>query len=302
MYKGLLYFVALVILCCSTPQAQAGFLRDLIKERRQHKESGNVSEITPSFADVAYGEDKKQVIDVYAPLDAHNAPIIVIVHGGGWKYGDKTIRGKIGSKAAHYVRNGYVFISVDYRLLPTPPDKQAQDVASALAMVQNKAQSWGGDPSRIVLMGHSAGAHLVTLLSAHPAAWSSVGLKPWAGTVSLDSAALDLVDIMSKKHVSMYDDVFGSDKEYWAQNSPLSQLSGDALPILAVCSTTRKDDSCANAQIFVTAGQDLGKEYQIFSVDKNHAKVMADVGVDPEYTGRIDQFVESLIKHKNLRR
>mgnify|MGYP001610410024 FL=1 len=301
MYQGLLYFVAFTFLCCSIPQAQAGVLLDRIKERRQQKESGDVSKIAPSFADVAYGKDKKQTVDVYIPQDAHNAPIIVMVHGGGWKYGDKTMRGKVSSKASHYLKNGYVFISVDYRLLPTPPDKQAQDVASALAMVQEKSRSWCGDPSRIVLMGHSAGAHLVALVSAHPATWLSVGLKPWAGTISLDSAALDLVAIMSGKHVSLYDDAFGDDKEYWAQNSPLSQLSGDALPMLALCSTTRKDDSCANAQIFVTAGQDLGKLYQIFPVEKSHKDIIADVGVDHEYTGRIDQFVESVLQRKNLR-
>lgn len=301
MYRnGLFAVLVFSILCASVPQAQAGLLRDFIKEHRQNKAADDTSKIAPSFADVAYGEDEKQTIDVYAPRDAHNAPIIVMVHGGAWKYGDKTLRGKVGSKAAHYIRNGYIFVSVDYRLLPTPPDQQAQDVARAMAMVQEKAHIWGGDPSRIALMGHSAGAHLVALLSAHPAAWSAVGLKPWAGTVSLDSGALDLVAIMSRKHVSLYDDAFGDNKEYWEQNSPFSQLSGDAVPVFAVCSTTRKDDSCANAQIFVTAGQGLRKPYQIFPVEKNHKEIMADVGVDRDYTGRIDQFVESVMQRKSF--
>ncbi len=290
---GVILFFSLLV--TSIPQAQAGLLRDFIKEHIQGKASGNSSKISPAFENVAYGEDKKQVVDVYIPQNASNSPIIVMVHGGAWKYGDKTMRGNISSKASHYVRNGYIFVSVDYRLLPTPPDKQAQDVARALAMVQEKAHSWGGDTSRIVLMGHSAGAHLVALLSANPVAWKSFGLKPWAGTVSFYSAALDLVTIMSGKHVSLYDDAFGKNKEYWVQNSPLSQLSGDAVPILAICSATRKDDSCANAQIFVDAGNSLGKSYKIFPVEKNHKEIIADLGVDHDYTDRIDQFVESVI-------
>ncbi len=301
MYQSCVCLAVMVFLCCLAPQANAGLLRDLIKEHRQHKEYSDSPDIAPRFADVAYGDDKKQVIDVYGQPDAHNSPIIIMVHGGGWRRGDKTMHGSISAKAAHYVKKGYIFISIDYRLMPTPPDKQAQDVASAVAMVQNKAQSWGGDPSRIVLMGHSAGAHLVSLLSAHPSAWKEVGLKPWAGTISLDSAALDLVAIMSRKHMSMYDDVFGVDKEYWSENSPLAQLSGDALDMLVVCSTTRKDDSCANAQRFVTAGQALRKEYQIFPVGKDHGSINADLGNDPEYTMKIDHFIESAIQHKNLK-
>lgn len=296
MYKSWLYFfVAVFLLCSFLPQAQAGILRDFIKERRQNKTSANV--LTPSFADVAYGEDEKQTMDIYIPQNAHDAPIIVMVHGGAWKYGDKTMRGKIGSKASHYLRKGYIFVSIDYRLLPTPPDQQAQDVASAVAMIQANAANWGGNPYRIVLMGHSAGAHLVALLSAHPSAWVETRLKPWAGTISLDSAALDLVKIMSGKHHSIYDDAFGDNREYWSENSPFSQLSGDAVPVFAACSTTRKDDSCANAQEFVAAGQNMGKLYKILPVEKSHKDMMADVGVDSEYTAKIDQFIESVISY-----
>lgn len=296
MYKSWLYFfVAIFLLCGFPPQAQAGIIRDFIKERRQNKTSDDASK--PSYADVAYGQDKRQAMDVYIPRNAHNASIIVMVHGGAWKYGDKTMRGNVGSKVSHYLKKGYIFVSIDYRLLPTPPAQQAQDVARAVAMIQENAANWGGDPYRIVLMGHSAGAHLVALLSAHPSAWAETRLKPWAGTISLDSAALDLVKIMSGKHHSIYDDAFGDDREYWTENSPLSQLSGDAVPVLAACSTTRKDDSCANAQIFVTAGQNMGKEYQILPVEKNHKDMMADVGVEPKYTAKIDQFIESVTSY-----
>ncbi len=296
MYRRWHYFFVIAFLLCSFPQqAQAGILRYLLEKRQQHKTSNNVSNITPNFADVAYGEDKKQVMDVYIPQNANNSPIVVMVHGGAWKYGDKTMRGKIGSKASHYLRKGYIFVSVDYRLLPTPPDQQAQDVARAVAMVQKYATSWGGNSSRIVLMGHSAGAHLVALLSANPYAWAKTRLQPWAGTISLDSAALDLVKIMSGQHHSIYDDAFGDDREYWVQNSPLSQLSDDALPMLIVCSTTRKDDSCGNAQKFVKAGHNIGKLYQYFPVEKNHKSIMADVGLEHEYTAKIDRFIESVI-------
>ncbi|MFA7277188.1 MAG: alpha/beta hydrolase [Pseudobdellovibrionaceae bacterium] len=301
MSRFLYKFVLLAVMCCLLPSAgQAGLLRDKLKEFREKRQESSVSEDGPSpkFSDVPYGDEEKQAIDVYMPEHAvAHAPVIVMVHGGGWRHGDKAMGKGMKYKAAYYTGKGYIFISVNYRLLPdTPPDVQAVDVAKAVALVQKKAVSWGGDPARIVLMGHSAGAHLVALLSVHPAAWARTGLRPWAGTVVLDSAAIDLVKVMSGRHVGLYDDAFGDDKTYWTQNSPLHQLAADALPMLITCSSSRGDNPCGNAQGLVTKGKTLGKTYEILPADKNHGKMNQDVGVDPDYTASIDRFIESVIR------
>jgi acetyl esterase/lipase len=90
-----------------------------------------------------------------------------------------------------------VLVSLDYRLLPQAPvEQQADDVASAVAWVQAHAAEWGANKRQLVLMGHSAGAHLAGLLSTDAALRQRHGVQPWLATVLLDSAALDVAAIM----------------------------------------------------------------------------------------------------------
>src|SRR3546814_18036265 len=90
-----------------------------------------------------------------------------MVHGGFWALGDKASAGVAGAKMAHWVGRGMIFVSVNYRLLrEADPVTQAADVGHALAAVQARAAGRGGDPARILLIGHSAGAHLVAFLAA----------------------------------------------------------------------------------------------------------------------------------------
>ncbi|HKP16335.1 MAG TPA: alpha/beta hydrolase, partial [Gemmatimonadaceae bacterium] len=148
--------------------------------------------------DVAYGTDPKQRFDVYAPKGVRNAPVILMVHGGAWRTGDKRSRGVVGRKVERWSREGIVVISVNYRMLPgTNPVEQARDVARALAAAQARLAEWGGDPGKVVLMGHSSGAHLVALLDARPSLATSLGARLWLGAVILDSAALDVVQTMT---------------------------------------------------------------------------------------------------------
>lgn len=245
----------------------------------------------PTFADIPYGSDPRQTIDVYVPTRPGQGPTVVMVHGGGWRRGDKNLSPATGEKAAHCLARGSIFVAVNYRVLPTPPDLQAADVARALALVERNVARWGADPSRIVLMGHSAGGHLVALLSAHPAGWAAAGLGPWSGTVVLDSAAIDLVAIMERRHARLYDDAFGRDPAYWQRNSPLHQLADDALPMLIACSSTRMDNPCANARSFVARGRAMGKNFTLHPEPKNHGAMNRDFGRDPVYTAIIDRFI-----------
>src|SRR5688572_29669707 len=93
---------------------------------------------------VAYGEHARHVFDVYAARGVRNAPVILMVHGGGWRLGDKTHANSIDGKIAHWVPRRVVFVSTNYRLLPdADPREQAEDVARALATVQERVHEWG---------------------------------------------------------------------------------------------------------------------------------------------------------------
>lgn len=245
------------------------------------------------WRNVAYGEDPLQTIDVYAPNDAKNAPIILMVHGGAWAFGDKGNFAVTANKADHYLPKGYVFVSVNYRMIPAAdPVEQAEDVARALSYVQANAGQWGGDPKRVVLMGHSAGAHLISLINSDPAFAKDAGAGAWLAAVSLDSGAYDVEAIMKRRHMSLFDKAFGKDKTFWRAASPIRRIGGKPAPMLLVCSS-RGRDSCGQAQAFKAA---LDKEKAAATVapeDLSHREINLNLGQANPYTKRVDAFLQA---------
>jgi acetyl esterase/lipase len=297
--------IALALL--TSAPATAGPLRDKLAERAaplydthglddEDSASGKIAlpAGTEVKRDVAYGADASQRMDVYQPQAAKDAPILVMVHGGGWRTGDKASAGVVGNKAMRWLPRGFVFVSVNNRLLPKAgPLEQAKDVAKALSTVQAQAASWGADPTRIILMGHSAGAHLVALLASSPAIVSGQGAKPWLGTIALDSAALDVVTIMESAHLRLYDNAFGSKPEYWRASSPLHRLAGKPAPMLLVCSSERKG-SCPAAQRFAEKGVSLEGKVIVLPVALSHKQINSDLGTAGAYTESVESFIRSL--------
>ncbi len=282
-------------------------IRERIKERYAQQaqdeilEDDSASESRAPLPDgvrvernIAYGSDKKQSFDVYIPAQAKGAPVIFMVHGGAWSAGDKSMQRVVGNKGAHWVPKGFIFISTNYRLLPdADPIEQARDVVRAIVLLQEKAESWGGDISKFILMGHSAGAHLVALISTDRALSLDIVKKPWLGTVALDSAAYDVVQIMEKRHFGFYDKAFGSDKQYWKTASPFYALTKKTRPILAVCSS-RRDDSTKQARQFAKKAALLGVAVTVLEKDFSHKEINAFLGQDEAYTAEVELFMASL--------
>lgn len=246
------------------------------------------------WRDQAYGSDPRQRYDVYMPIGSVKAPTLFMVHGGGWRAGDKAMRSVVEAKVAHWAAQGYVVISTNYRMLPdADPLVQARDVASAIASAQRGSPRWGGDPSRFVLMGHSAGAHLAALLAASPALLADAHVRPVIGAVLLDSAGLDIERRMVAPHMPLYDEAFGDDRAFWKAASPYAQLSATGAPLLAVCSSRRRE-SCAQAHAFAAKAQRLGRRAQVLEEDLGHREINAGLGEDNVYTATVEEFVRML--------
>ncbi len=107
--------------------------------------------------------DKLQTLDVYAPSQGKNLPVIFWIHGGGWQGGDKS---EVYNKPQVFNGKGFLFVSVNYRLFPNVDMATlTRDVAKSIRWVHDHIAEFGGDPKRLLIMGHSAGAQLAALLS-----------------------------------------------------------------------------------------------------------------------------------------
>jgi acetyl esterase/lipase len=161
-----------------------------------------------------YGPNK---LDWYPVQDnAQNAPILVFVHGGAWALGN---RGQVNSKPEHYTKSGYHFVSVSYTLLPAAnAQTQALQVGKALEWVGANAARFGGDPTRIALMGHSAGCHLSSLATL-------TGAAPYVRSlICNDTRAYDLpylAQISGGRLPTLYAPAF-SNRKMWNAWSPIS--------------------------------------------------------------------------------
>jgi len=308
-----------LVLASQLPSAVGGPLVDAIRERREKrrqaaegaegKTSGDELEGAGSegkakftlpggarvLMDQSYGPDAAQKLDIYIPKGAKGAPILFMVHGGAWMVGDKGASKVVTNKVGHWLPKGYIVVAANYRMSRAPKVMdQVDDVARALAYAQSHAAEWGGDGSRVLVLGHSAGAHLVSMLASDFRLAGNEGAKPWLGTVSLDSAAFDIVDIMASRHYGFYDRVFGKDRGFWEQASPFYRLNAaPASPMLIVCST-RRSDSCPQARAYASKASGLGGRVTVLPVDLNHGDVNGQLGTGGDYTGQVETFMRSV--------
>lgn len=282
------FFALFLLMLMGTQLCYADFFQNLEIFQRKNTTSN-----------IAYGSDALQKLDVYLPKSRAQkssnqtlAPILLVVHGGAWSIGDKAHQGLIQHKADYWNKQGWVVISLNYRLVPSVTvQQQTQDIADALNFVQKNASNWQADPQKIMIMGHSAGAHLVTLLSTRPK-WISNFPQPWKATIALDSAAYDVEAIMSNQHAQFYDHVFGSSLEDWRLVSPKVQLRHPLPAFLAVCSTIRPDQPCVQAHSFIQQAKDLGTSTAYLPLPLSHAEINRNLGQNNDYTRQVDQFMQ----------
>lgn len=126
---------------------------------------------------IAYGKDARHQLDIYRPVDGPGpAPVIVFFYGGNWNSGERADYRFVGAALA---AKGFVVVLPDYRLYPQVryPDFLA-DSAQAVRWVFDHIAEWGGDPQRVFLMGHSAGAYNAAMLALNPAYLIAAGVDP----------------------------------------------------------------------------------------------------------------------------
>ena len=167
-------------------------------------------------------------------------PVVVYVHGGGWKQGDKS--NKLENKLRLFSSLNYLFISVNYRLSPFNERKMDpkrlmypahnQDVADALKWIFSNISTFGGNHQKIVLLGHSAGAHLVSLTATSFSflPFRGIALNTLKGVASIDTEGYDVAS-QAGAGEALYLNAFGTNPNTWKAASPTSNiLKGTAYP------------------------------------------------------------------------
>ncbi|MBX5483373.1 MAG: alpha/beta hydrolase [Myxococcaceae bacterium] len=241
--------------------------------------------------DLVYGEDPTlQSLDVYSQEGEVHLPVVVFIHGGGWAEGDKGVHLRKGS---FFVHAGFVYVTLNYRLSPavTHP-AHAEDVARALGWVREHIADYGGDPTRIFLLGHSAGAQLAALVATDPRYLALAGLKveDVRGVALLDGSGYDLVTRVPLSRGwsrTMYLQAFGSDPKVWADASPVRHIEkGRPLPPFLLFHIDARRASATQAVLLASAVNAAGGSAEVVPVTgRNHATIVKRLGLPGDPVG-----------------
>lgn len=226
---------------------------ELRAQIRNRDGKGKSTQSADGATEIAYGQAPLQKLDFWKARTA-GAPLVIFVHGGGWKRGDKNnATGQF--KAPHYLAQGYAFASINYRLVPDATvEQQATDVASAVAYFHKNASTLGIDPARIVLMGHSAGAHLSALVGTDPKYLRGLDLNisVLAGVIPLDGAAYDVPAQMkggARIMQDTYTQAFGTDPARQKALSPYFQADAPNASAFLILHVERDDGARQSAAL-----------------------------------------------------
>jgi acetyl esterase/lipase len=254
---------------------------------------------------LSYGSDPLQELDLWVPRGAKGAPLVLFVHGGGWKRGSKDTAGS-RTLPGHLTAQGYAFASINYRLVPAATvEQQAADVAASLAYLLEKADSLGIDRSRVVLTGHSAGAHLVALVGTDERYLRSVGLSfaDIDGVMPNDGAAYDVPTQMAQAGRFMsgtYEQAFGTDVARQKALSPTLHAAAPNAPAFLLLHVQR-EDGVAQANALADALKRGGSRVEIGSFEgeglKGHADINRKLG-EPDYpaTSVMDAWLKTVLR------
>jgi len=245
--------------------------------------SPTISEEVQATRNIVYREgpeedSAKHKLDVYGPKGKTNAPVLLFIHGGSWKSGDRSLYGSLGNR---YARAGIVTVVPSYRLAPKHPHPaQIEDVAAAFAWTAAHVSEYGGDTNRIYVAGHSAGGHLAALLSLDDHYLSAYQLSP-----KLIRGVLALSGVYNFTIGESQETVFGRDPKIRRDASPLFHVKTGAPPFLVTFCQWDYFSLPAQARQFHAALLKAGvKSELVFIPRQSHISEIVNVGKEDDPT------------------
>ena len=253
---------------------------------------------------------ERQVLDVYSPPNAKNLPVVFWIHGGGWQAGDKT---SVQIKPKVFVDKGFVFVSTNYRLLPSVDMATiVRDIAKSIHWVHGHIAEYGGDPKRLLIMGHSAGAQLAALICTDDRYLKAEGLSLAIikGCVPVDGDTYDVPAIIETAETRWrlygqpkakfgHREKFGNDPVKHRDFSAVTHVAKDkGIPPFLILHVAEHPDTSAQAQRLGNVLKEAGLPVTVFGArETTHNKINADLGQpDDPATKALFEFLGKALK------
>jgi acetyl esterase/lipase len=265
-------------------------------------------------SNVPYVENghERNVLDIHAPEGAKDLPVVFWIHGGGWQTGDKT---DVQIKPRVFNERGFVFVSTNYRLLPyVEMDVLIRDVARSLGWVHKNIAGHGGDPQRIFVMGHSAGAQLAALICIDDRYLKAEGVPfdVLRGCVPVDGDTYDLPAMITTAEIRAtvhglplpefgHRVKFGNDPKKHIDFSAVTHVAkGKGIPPFLILHVAGHPDVTAQARRLGSVLEEAEVPVQVFGArETTHVKLNADLGLpDDPATGELFKFLAPLAASK----
>ncbi len=253
---------------------------------------------------------ERHVLDIHAPAGARGLPVVFWIHGGGWVTGDKS---SVQQKPAAFTARGFIFVATNYRLLPVVDMATlVRDVAKSLGWVHANIARHGGDPARIFVMGHSAGAQLAALLCTDDRYLKAEGVPFSAlkGCVPVDGDTYDIPAMISttehrrKLHgqplpKSGHREKFGNDPALHREFSAITHVAaGKSIPPFLILHVAEQPDNTAQAFTFANALKAARVPVKLFAgKETSHNRINDQLGVpDDLATQELFAFVTGALR------
>ena len=253
----------------------------------------------------------RQMLDIYSTKDAKNLPVVFWIHGGGWQTGDKS---EVQIKPKAFTEKGFVFVATNYQLLPkVEMGSIIRDIAKSIHWVHDHIADQGGDPQRIFVMGHSAGAQLAALVCTDDRYLKAEGLSfsILKGCVPVDGDTYDVPAIIETAETRRrvhhqpqakfgHREKFGNDPAKHLDYSAVTHIAKDKkIPPFLILFVSSHPDTSAQAERLGAVLKDAGIPVKLHGAkDSTHSKVNEDIGLpeDPGTQAIFDFVVEALKK------
>jgi arylformamidase len=252
---------------------------------------------------IPYAEprNERQMLDVYAPAKGKDLPVVVWIHGGGWRRGDKA---DVHNKPQAFADKGLVLVSINYRFVPSVTVNQiAGDVAKAIRWTHDHARDHGGNPNTIIVMGHSAGAQLAALVCTDDRYLKAEGLSlsNIKGCVPVDGDTYDVrlqIKTVEEKRAKSYRMTFGDEESQKELSAVTHVAKGKKIPPFLILHVAEHPETKAQSERLVKAIQEAGISAKAYPAEgKNHTTINNDLGLaDDRPTQEMFAFLSAVLK------